>query len=387
MINLTALCCGASFYGDSLRYSSPSRGAHAGTTSRQGPVVAWNCTRRCNQNCVHCYMEANSQGDEQELDSREARKFSDDLAAFGVPVLLLSGGEPLMREDFWDLAGHAIEKGIRVTISTNGTLITPSVARDMKKLGISYVGISLDGVEDTHDSFRDSPGAFNRTLESLRYCREAGQKVGLRFTLTRRNYRDLGEVLRLVEEEDIPRVCFYHLVFAGRGKDLKEEMIPHEVTREIINHLIESTERFYNQGKQKEILTVDNHADGVYLYLQLLRKDPDWAEQVRQMLEHNGGNRSGIAIGAVDPKGGVHPDQFSQDQLLGNIREKPFSRLWTQGTPLLHKLRQRKPYLKGRCGSCRWLSMCNGNLRARAYASCGDFWAEDPGCYLGSDLT
>lgn len=382
MINLTALLCGLSFYGDSLRYSPHSRGAVSGTTAGRGPVVVWNCTRRCNQKCVHCYMAATPEGDPEELDTREAKMFIDDLAALKVPVLLLSGGEPMMRHDFWEVAGCAVEKGLRVTISTNGTLITPEVAKDCRKLGISYVGISLDGMEETHDHFRNSPGAFNRTLEAIRHCREAGQKVGLRFTLTPRNCRDLEEVMRLVEEEKIPRICFYHLVTAGRGRDLQQEMIPAQETRAIIDFLIDKTGYFYRKGEEKEILTVDNHADGVYLYLRLRREDPERAQQVWELLRHNGGNRSGIAIAAVDPRGGVHPDQFSQQQHLGDLRSAPFSAIWKEGHPLLEQLRNRSAHLKGRCRRCRWLSVCNGNLRARAFAAAGDFWAEDPGCYL-----
>ena len=382
MINLTTLLCGSKFYGDSLRYSFSSESATSGTTRTTGPVVVWNCTRSCNQNCEHCYMEATPEGSSEELETAEAKAFIDDLDALKCPVLLLSGGEPLLRHDFWEITEYAIKKGLRVTISTNGSLITPHIARDLKKIGVSYVGISLDGMEKTHDAFRNSPGAFNNTLEAIRHCRNVEQKVGLRFTLTPRNTGDLEEMMYLLQEENIPRICFYHLVTAGRGKELRQELIPAEETREIMDYLLDKTREFFHKGEEKEILTVDNHADGVYLYLKLQREDPSRAEKVWELLRLNGGNRSGIAIAAVDPEGKVHPDQFSQEQILGNIRESPFSQIWMSKHPLLEKLRHRTPYLKGKCHECRWLPVCNGNLRARAYAATGDFWEEDPGCYI-----
>ena len=287
-----------------------------------------------------------------------------------------------MREDFWELASYAVSQGIRTILSSNGTLITPHTARDLKKAGISYAGISLDGVGSNHDQFRNRPGAFDNTLEAIRYCRDAGPKVGIRFTLTRRNLGQLDEIMRLVEEERIPRLCIYHLVQTGRGKNLQDEMVSPEEARETIDKLKDWTRSLFKRNLSKEILTVDNHADGVYLYLKLHQENNAQGKRARELLENNGGNRSGIALAAVDPEGELHPDQFSQDQSLGNIRERPFSYLWRREDSLLTKLRHRRKYLKGRCKNCYWLPLCNGNLRARAYAFYGDFWEEDPGCYL-----
>lgn len=366
-----------------MRYSQAAFGAAAGARRDSGPVVVWNCTRACNLKCRHCYAAAGPVAGGEEMDTLAARDFLEQLAAFRVPVLLLSGGEPLVRQDIFDLMAAAVKKGLRVTLSTNGTLIDRSTARELKKIGISYVGISLDGVEERHDVFRGQKGAFAAALEGIRNCLAVDQRVGLRFTISRLNVDQLEEIFYLIREENIPRACFYHLVYSGRGSELAGEDLSHEESRAAMDLLIEATRRLKEQGREVEILTVDNHADGVYLYLKLRRQDPERAAAVLELLRLNGGNRSGIAIGAVDWAGNVHPDQFTTHHTLGNVRERPFGEIWTDVShPLLKALRDRKPLLKGRCSTCAWLDLCNGNCRARAESLTGDFWESDPACYL-----
>ncbi len=381
MISVSKLLCGEKFFGDSLRYQNDASRQRHGTTTGWGPVVVWNMTRACNLKCLHCYASADEQAGTGEMTTAEALRFIDDLAAFNVPVLLLSGGEPLLREDFFTLAAYARSKGIRVTISTNGTLITPDVAAQIKKNDINYVGISLDGIGSDNDRFRGCRGAFAAALSGIRTCLSAGIRVGLRFTINRHNYDQLPEIFRLIKEENIPRVCFYHLVYSGRGRKMLNEDVSHAETREALDLIMEKAREYSGDGR--EILTVDNHADGIYIYLAVRRSDPSKAEQIRQLLLMNGGNRSGIAIGAVDWHGDVHPDQFTRNYVLGNVRERRFGDIWQdEGHPIMRGLKNRKPLLKGRCAACRWLDMCNGNFRARAEAVYGDFWAPDPACYL-----
>jgi putative heme d1 biosynthesis radical SAM protein NirJ1 len=383
MIGISRLLCGTENFGDSLRYGNGARGQQHGATAGHGPVVVWNITQTCNLRCVHCYSNSGGTTRGGELTTAEGVKFIDDLAAFKVPVLLMSGGEPLIRPDFFELAGYAISRGMRVTVSTNGTLITPAVARDLKKMGVGYVGISLDGIGANNDRFRGRRGAFDEALQGIRNCLEAGQKVGLRFTLTRHNYGELEDIFRLAEEENIPRICFYHLVYSGRGSAMVKEDISHAETRSALDLIIARTADFHRRGLSKEILTVDNHADGVYLYLGLREEDPRRAAGALELLRRNGGNRTGIAIGEVDWEGRVHPDQFTRNHTLGNVRERPFGEIWTDSTnPILRGLKNRKELLGGRCATCRWLDVCNGNFRARAEAVYGDFWAQDPACYL-----
>ncbi|MBC7346791.1 MAG: radical SAM protein [Clostridia bacterium] len=381
-MSLTRLWCGAPTAGDLLRYPAAAGGTAAGVAPGQGPVVVWNCTRACNLRCRHCYAEA-APGTAGELTTAEGRRLLEDLAAYRVPVVLFSGGEPLLRPDLFLLVAHAAERGIRPVLSTNGTLITPAVARKLKESGIAYIGISLDGREARHDYLRGCRGAFGQALAGLRHCLAAGLKVGVRFTLTRENYQDLEAILDLIEKENIPRACFYHLVPRGRASRLARALLAPAETRRALEILLRRTEDLWRRGLATEILTVDNHADGVYLYLKLRRLNPERAAQAYALLLRNGGNRSGNALAAVDWEGNVHPDQFTLNHTLGNVRLRPFGQIWSDSSlPLLAALRQRRLRLQGRCRHCRWLEVCNGNLRARAEALTGDFWAADPGCYL-----
>lgn len=383
MIGITKLLVGADDYGDTLRYSRGSRGQKFGAVAGQGPVVVWNSTRTCNLRCMHCYMDAKPEKYAGELTTEEARRFIDGLADFHVPVLLFSGGEPLVRPDFYELAEYTANKGIRPTISTNGTLITREAAQRLKDIGVGYVGISLDGLAEANDRMRGQVGAFKAALSGIENCVAVGQKVGLRFTINRHNYDDLDDIFDLIDEVGINRACFYHLVYSGRGSAMVKEDVTHEQAREAMDLIMRRTEGFHKVGRTKEILTVDNHADGIYLYLKLRKTDPARATAVLELLETNGGNRSGIAIGEVDPLGNVHADQFTQHITFGNVRERPFGQIWTDMShPILAGLKDRRPLLKGRCAGCRWLAACNGNFRARAEAVSGDFWESDPACYL-----
>jgi 12,18-didecarboxysiroheme deacetylase len=307
----------------------------------------------------------------------------DDLAAFGAPVILFSGGEPLVRKDLPELAEYAVQKGMRAVISTNGTLIGAKMAHTLKRIGLSYVGISLDGMQEINDRFRGIKGAFNSALEGIKNCQDAGIKVGLRFTINKFNVNEIPHIFNLIEEMDIPRVCFYHLVYAGRGSDLVNEDLTHEGTRSAVDLIIDETKRLHDIGKPKEVLTVDNHADGPYLYLRLLKEDPQRAKEVLELLQWNEGNNSGRGIGCVSWDGQVHPDQFWRHCSLGNVQQRPFSEIWADlSNPLLKKLKEKKKHVKGRCATCRWLDVCAGNFRVRAEATTGDAWAPDPACYL-----
>jgi len=386
MIGISKLYCGTVEPSDALRYGRLSGRLPSHLlqfSADKQPVVVWNVTRRCNLKCIHCYAHAKDQPFENELSTEEGKRVLDDLSGFGCPVILFSGGEPLVRPDLPELAAHAVQKGMRVVISTNGTLITPAVAGELKSIGLSYVGISLDGMEEVNDRFRGVKGAFRRALMGIRACREEGIKVGLRFTMNRLNGAEISSVFDLLEEEDIPRVCFYHLVYAGRGTKLMEEDLSHEETRAAVDLIMDRTRDLHERGKSKEVLTVDNHADGPYVYLRLLREGSPRAASVLELLQMNEGNNSGRGIGCISWDGRVHADQFWRHYSFGNVRERPFSRIWTDlSNPLMKRLKNKKEYVKGRCARCRWLDVCGGNFRVRAEAATGDLWLPDPACYL-----
>ena len=298
-------------------------------------------------------------------------------------MVLFSGGEPLLRQDLTELAEYAVAKGMRAVISTNGTLITPALARDLKSVGLSYVGISLDGLADVNDRFRGVKGAYSKALDGIVACQEAGIKVGLRFTMNRLNVQEIPAIFDLLEAMDIPRICFYHLVYAGRGSRLMDEDLSHAETRAAVDLIIDRTEDLHRRGKPKEVLTVDNHADGPYLYLRLLREGSPRAAEVLQLLQMNEGNSSGRGIGCISWDGSVHADQFWRHYSFGNVRQRPFSEIWADlSNPLMNRLKDKKPWVKGRCAECRWLELCAGNFRVRAEAATGDLWAPDPACYL-----
>lgn len=386
MIGISKLYCGTVEPSDALRY-----GRHSSTlpshllqfSKDKRPVVVWNITRKCNLKCVHCYAQATEEALPEELSTDEGKVLIDDLAQFGAPVMLFSGGEPLVRKDLPKLAAYAVEKGMRAVISTNGTLITPQVAKTLKSIGLSYVGISLDGMQDINDKFRGVPGAYDKALEGIRNCKDAGIKVGLRFTINKFNVGEIPAIFDLLEEMDIPRVCFYHLVYAGRGSKMVEEDLTLEETRKAVDLIIDRTKALHDKGMAKEVLTVDNHADGPYLYQRMLKDNPERAAEVLELLKMNEGNSSGRGIGCVSWDGEVYADQFWRHHSFGNVRQRPFSEIWTQPEDdLLLKLKEKKLHVKGRCSTCTWLDICGGNFRVRAEAVSDDVWAPDPACYL-----
>ncbi|MFO7930405.1 MAG: 12,18-didecarboxysiroheme deacetylase [Thermodesulfobacteriota bacterium] len=387
MIGISKLYCGTVEPSDALRYGRqsgemPSHLLQFSADKR--PVVVWNATRRCNLKCIHCYAHAKAGKQENELSTKEGKALIDDLAHMGVPVLLFSGGEPLMRPDLPELAEYAVKKGMRAVISTNGTLIDPETAKVLKDIGLSYVGISLDGNRQINDRFRGVDGAFDMAMKGIENCKAAGIKVGLRFTINRFNADEVPGLFDLLEEKEVPRICFYHLVYSGRGSSLVNDDVSHEETRRIVDLIMDRTRDLHDRGKPKEVLTVDNHADGPYVYMRMLQENPERAREVLELLQMNEGNNSGRGIGCVSWDGEVHADQFWRHHSFGNVRQRPFSEIWTDTSadPLLAKLKEKKKHVKGRCAGCRWLDICGGNFRVRAEAVTGDVWAPDPACYL-----
>ena len=374
-------------YGRKITQIDPPAHQHmavAKSAKERRPIVVWNLTRTCNLKCVHCYTNSDAKKYPDELSTDEAKAVLDDLAEYKVPAVLFSGGEPLIRPDLFELAAHARKRNLHVVASTNGTLIDREVAQKFKDLQFSYVGISLDSADpSTHDQFRGMPGAFERTMRGFRHCVKVGQKVGLRLTLTRHTAGSLDKIFDFIEAEGIDRACFYHLCPAGRGHDLSA--LSASQSRAAMDTIISRTDDLLKRGKRVEILTVDNHADGPYLYLRMLREGNPRAQQVLDMITWNGGaaNSSGVGIANIDFKGDVHADQFSMFRSFGNVRDRKFSEIWQDTThPIMAGLKNRLPLLQGRCADCRFKNACGGSLRARAEISAGEPWATDPACYL-----
>jgi 12,18-didecarboxysiroheme deacetylase len=387
MIGISKLYCEAVEASDPLRYGRESGRlpSHLLQFSKdKKPVVVWNMTKRCNLKCIHCYAQAKGETyRSNELSTDEGKRLIDDLARFGVPVILFSGGEPLLRDDLPELTEYATQKGMRAVISTNGTLITEEKARVLARFALSYVGVSIDGTKDVNDTFRGVKGAYEKALAGIRNAKLAGIKTGLRFTISKQNYEEVPRIFDLIEKERIERVCFYHLVYAGRGSNLLKEDLTHQESRQVVDFIMDKTRDFFSRGRQIEVLTVDNHADGPYVYLRLLKENPRRAAEVYELLMMNEGNSSGIGIACIDEEGNVHADQFWRHYSFGNVRQRPFSEIWMDTSDeLMAMLKQKKKFVKGRCERCRWLGICGGNFRVRAEAVSGDIWGDDPQCYL-----
>ena len=384
MIGCTKLLCGTATVSEAMRHHGtqgqiPAHMLQFSAVNR--PLVVWNTTNRCNLRCKHCYLQAEDVSYDNELTHEEAMALIDDLAEMKAPVLLFSGGEPLMRKDLMELGKYAAEKGLRPVLSTNGTLIDDEKAKQLFEAGFQYVGISIDGAPKTHDFFRAKEGAFRASIEGLHACRRAGLKTGVRFTLNKYNEKELPEIFDILVEEKIPRFCMYHLVYAGRGEGMLKQDVTTERMRELMQYVADKTVELHEQGVEIEILTTDNHADGIYLYNLIKEKQPERADEVMKLLEMHGGCSAGTKFGNVDPQGNVHPCQFWQDYTIGNVREKPFSELWNGDDPLLVMLRKKEEHVKGKCADCKYNQLCGG-CRIRARAVTGDLWEEDPACYL-----
>ena len=348
-----------------------------------GPVVIWNLVRRCNLNCKHCYSLSADTDFPGEFSTEQVFSVMDDLKTFRVPVLILSGGEPLLRPDIFEISRRAKEMGFYVALSTNGTLIGEAMADRIAGIGYDYLGISLDGIGEVHDRFRRQEGAFDASMRGIALCHERGIKVGIRYTMTEGNIESLSGILDLVEAENIDKFYLSHLVYAGRGNRYRGDDAAHRTTREAMDLVFARCWDYVERGVSKEFVTGNNDADGVYFLMWVEKNFPEHADHIRAKLEAWGGNASGVNVANIDNLGTVHPDTMWWHHDLGNVKERAFSEIWSDTSdPVMAGLKQSPRRIKGRCGECRHFAICGGNTRVRAQRLTGDPWEEDPACYL-----
>ena len=346
-----------------------------------GPVVAFNCTSRCNLNCLHCYSNSTSSLSRDELTTTEAKRLLHQLAEANCPVVLFTGGEPLLRDDLFDLLAEAKQLPLRTVISSNGTLIDSAAAKKLAGRSVSYVGISIDGDKSLHDKFRQSPGCFKAALAGVENCQKAGLKTGLRFTITKQNADKIPAVFDIAAEAGIRRICFYHLVKAGRAKNLNTYILTPQQTRNAVDTIIEKTKEFVQKKLVDEVLTVGNHADGPYLLIRVTSDEQ--RATAKQLLLANGGNKTGEKIASVGWDGSVHPDQFWRNYSLGNVKNKTFKEIWDNpDEPVLNKLRNKSTFADKRCLRCKWFNLCKGNFRFLGSDPSEKNWLLEPPCYL-----
>ncbi|EZQ10693.1 radical SAM protein [Candidatus Acidianus copahuensis] len=328
------------------------------------PVVTWNMTYKCNLNCAHCYINA---GPDKEdiVSTEEGKRIIDQIANIGSPLLIMSGGEPLMRRDFLTLAYYAKSKGLRLALSTNGTLISERIAKELKEIGFMYVGVSLDSPDPAwHDKFRGMKNAFSMTINGIRNAINAGLDVGLRFTLTRDNIDLLDDYMSLALSLGVSRITFYHISASGRGKNLKDMAYSPVQYKKFMDKLIDYAKKL--KGRV-EIETTLGTFDGIYL--------AKGEEDLDFVAESGGCGRKMISI---YPDGTVYPCQFVDFSPLGNVREKDLKEIirnipeiFTNPVNLINGKK---------CSSCKYLAWCRGGDRVRAYYWGGDLLGDDPLC-------
>ena len=352
-----------------------------------GPVVIWNLIRRCNLQCKHCYSTSLDIDFKDELSTEQIKATIDDLKVAQVPVLILSGGEPLLRPDIFEITAYAKAKGFYVALSTNGTLINEDNIEQIKAADYQYVGISIDGLEEFHDEFRRQKGSFKTSMHAIKLCKEAGIKVGMRLCLTRENFADLPAMLDLMEKNQVDKFYLSHLNYSGRGKRSAEQDAMFKMTKDAMELLYERAYSHISQGIDTDFVTGNNDADGPFLLKWVEKKFgqqyPERVANLQQRLINWGGNASGVNVANIDNTGTIHPDTYWWNHPIGNVKQEKFSDVWANTKDdLMLGFRQSPRPVKGRCRKCEYLNICGGNTRTRAFAQTGDAWSEDPGCYL-----
>jgi pseudo-rSAM protein/SPASM domain protein len=389
MISISKLLCDLDAEGDGLRYDAADEsGKPQITTEKQRrPVVVWNLTKQCNLYCNHCYAAADTETAPGELTTVEGKRLLDDLAEYGVPVVLFSGGEPLVRDDLTELISYATDLGIRAVLSTNGTLITGETARELRDSGLAYAGVSVDGLPEQNDAFRGQEGAFDAAVRGIEACLDAGLKTGLRYTITKQNAPDLEGVVELLSDVGVDRFCFYHLDYGGRGATIRDVDLDPDAKRAAVRRLCDMTREYHDRGEEIETLLVGNYADAAFL-VEYAREElgEDTARRIHDYLRRNGGDPTGERVADIDYQGNVHLTQFWQGYSLGNVRDRSFSAIWEDDSnPLLRALRSREERLYGRCADCKYQDICRGASRLRALSVHDDPFAPDPQCYLTAE--
>jgi len=377
MINISKLYCGLAGKSDRLRYNK---------RNDFGPIAVFNCTKKCNLKCQHCYSSSDKSLSDVELNTGQAIDLLEQLKDANCPVVLFSGGEPLLRGDLFELLGYANKIGLRTVISTNGTLINEETAEKLAGVDIGYVGVSLDGPKLLHDKFRGVDGCFDKTIAGFKNCRKYNIKAGLRFTITKDNKDFVGEIFDIASDNGIRRICFYHLIGTGRAVQISDQSLTAQETRATIDTVIDKTKQFVGKGLIDEVLTVGNHADGPYVLVKMQEQGHVDFEKAKELLMINGGNKIGEKIACISWDGSVYADQFWRNYCLGNVTEKSFEDIWySDSDPVLHKLHNKDKFADKVCMGCKWFELCRGNYRFLGANPNDENWVNEPGCYLNNE--
>jgi heme b synthase len=336
--------------------------------------IAWESTRRCNLQCIHCRCSSDLNAPDGDFSTAEAFRLIDDICSVSRPVLVLSGGEPLLREDIFDIAAYGTEQGLRMCMATNGTLVTDSICRAMKTAGIRMVSLSLDGSSARiHDDFRRCPGAFDATVRAADTLRRNGIPFLVNSSFTQRNKADIAATFQLAKKLGAVAWYLFMIVPTGRGEDILDELISGADYEEILAW-------HYRQEKDEyDILMRPTCAPHYYRIAPQLARAEGASLERRSLSFSTGGSKgclAGQSICFIDAFGDLKPCSYFP-RAVGNVKQTPFSQLWFD-SPLLNELRDFSGY-RGKCGVCEYLRVCGG-CRARADAVYGDYLAEEPFC-------
>lgn len=345
-------------------------------------MVVWNLTWKCNLRCAHCYQNAGPLRSKnlswEELSLEEKLDVVDQIAASNIPTLSFSGGEPLIHRDFWPVAERARQNGLHLSINTNGTLITPEVARRLEDLDFAYVAVSVDSSEPVlHDEFRGAKGSWEQALNGIRNMVKTNVNTVLSFTITRNNYKMLPEMYRLAERLGMDKVMIYNFIPTGRCKEIVQDDLTPEMREEALsmmyNYAVEGGSICSTAPQMGRVCLERGRPD----LIPLAHTGPGRVKELSVLAPLIGGCGVGRAYVALQPDGRVTPCVYMPEVTIGNIREKTLLDIW-HNSPILDMLAERKD-LKGHCGVCEHREVCGG-CRARAYAYFNDYKAPDPGC-------
>jgi len=344
--------------------------------------IAWEITRRCNLKCVHCRSSSLITDKHPGFTTDEAFGLLDDIASYAKPVVVLSGGEPLLRKDVFDIARHGTDLGLRMCMATNGMLVNQDICEKIKSSGIRICSLSLDGAtKDVHDNFRQQKGAFEGAIRAARLFKENGIDFLINSSFTRRNQSEIPKLAKLARELGATAWYMFMIVPTGRGEDIMEELISKEEYEEILHW------HYDMERQEKDMLVRPTCAPHYYRIVLQRNKEEEEKLEKRTLKFSTGGSKGCLAgqlIALIDVDGDVLPCSYFPKS-AGNVRERSFKDIW-ENSELFKDLRDFKSY-KGRCGSCEYVGVCGG-CRARAYAITGDYMDEEPYCgYVPRKMT
>ena len=345
-----------------------------------GSIMIWNFTNRCNLLCHHCYSKADA-NEKDTLSFEEIKQTIPRLKKAGINFVIFSGGEPLLRKDIFDIAENMKKHNIMTYLSTNGVYVN---SKNVDKIidTFNYIGISIDGIEEIHDNFRGQKGAYAKSIEATKLIQSHGGNAGIRFTLTKETQDSFYEMFDLCEELNVNKFYISHLVYSGRGKDNLEIDISKEQRKEYVDFIINKAFEYYKNEKDIDLVTGNMEMDAIMLLNRFKQEYPSKVDILEKKLKSWGGNSAGNRLGNMDWLGNVKPDPFFPF-IIGNYLQTPFDEIWTSTkNDILNKLREAPRQIKGKCSDCKYIEICNGGSRSRAFAITGDLWEEDPSCYL-----